>query len=249
MDMKKIYTFGDGYASSHIWPEWPVILEALLPDYKFTHYGVVGAGNEFITNAVIQANLTDPHAYFLVQWAQTQRFDKLIEDSSWANIIDTDPTYHSNRVRLQEDLWWISSASRQPDIVNYHKHYIQKKQSRTRMLNYIYLASSLLKDKSLFFSTVNLRFTDGEIKYLGHNWVEQSMCDFSTQRRFVDLRQKEVQPSPIVHLAYIQEHLLPNLPFIVDPARMKELERRINQHNWVAFDPDRAEIWQKMSQI
>ena len=65
--MKKIYTFGDGYASSHLWPEWPVILEALLPDCVFTHYGAVGAGNEFILNAVVQSHLEDPDAYFLVQ--------------------------------------------------------------------------------------------------------------------------------------------------------------------------------------
>ena len=97
--MKKIYTFGDGYASSHIWPEWPVILEALLPDYSFEHYGAVGAGNEFILDGVIQSHCKDPAAYFLVQWAQPQRFDKLIEDSTWDDIIDSDPTYHFNRVQ------------------------------------------------------------------------------------------------------------------------------------------------------
>jgi hypothetical protein len=85
--MKKIYTFGDGYASSHIWPEWPVILQALLPECDFTHYGAVGAGNEYILNAVVQADLLDSDAYFLVQWALANRFDKLLEDSSWDTLL------------------------------------------------------------------------------------------------------------------------------------------------------------------
>jgi hypothetical protein len=248
--MKKIYTFGDGYASSHIWPEWPVILQALLPEYSFTHYGAVGAGNEFILNAVIQAHLTDPDAYFLVQWAQANRFDKLIEDSTWDDIIDTDPTYHFNRVQLAENQWWISSASQQPTIVNYHKHYIQLKQSKARTVNYIYLASNLLRNKSLFFSTMDLKFIKDKQKYINNNnWVEKNMFDFSFEPRFSEVRQTEVQPSPVVHLAYVKEYLLPNLPVTVDHFRLMELERRINEHKWVAYDPDRAELWQKMSDI
>ena len=45
-----------------------------------------------------------------------------------------------------------------------------------------------------------------------------------------------------------QELLLMNT-ITVDPARLAELDRRINQHKWVAYDPDRAEMWQKMSAI
>jgi hypothetical protein len=248
--MKKIYTFGDGYASSHIWPEWPVILQALLPEYSFTHYGAVGAGNEFILNAVIQSHLIDPDAYFLVQWAQANRFDKLIEDSTWDDIIDTDSTYHFNRVQLAENQWWISSASQQPTIVNYHKHYIQLKQSKLRTVNYIYLASNLLKNKSLFFSTTDWKFIKDKQKYINNNnWVEKNMFDFSFEPRFSKVRQTEVQPSPVVHMAYVKEYLLPNLPVTVNHFRLMELERRITEHTWVAYDPDRAELWQKMSDI
>jgi hypothetical protein len=248
--MKKIYTFGDGFAASHIWPEWPVILEALLPDYSFAHYGAVGAGNEFILNAVVQAHFEDSDAYFLVQWAQADRFDKLIEDSTWNDIIDTDPTYHFNRVKLAEDQWWISSSSQQPDVINYHKHYIQSQQSRIRTLNYIYLAGNLLKNNSLFFSTSDLNFIKDKQQYINNNnWVEENMHDFSFKPGFSNIRQTEVQPSPIVHLSYVKEYLLPNLPFAVDHSRLMELERRITNHKWVAYDPDRAEIWQKMSDI
>jgi hypothetical protein len=50
-------------------------------------------------------------------------------------------------------------------------------------------------------------------------------------------------------LAYIKEYLLPNLSFTVDHSRLIELEHRINQHKWLAYDPDREEIWQKMTDI
>jgi hypothetical protein len=75
------------------------------------------------------------------------------------------------------------------------------------------------------------------------------MHDFGLQQRFELTRQKEVQPSPVVHLAYVKEYLLPKIPFAVEPDRLSELESRIHSHRWIAYDPDREEIWQKMSNL
>lgn len=241
--MKQINTFGDGFASSHIWPEWPVILQALLPDCDFTHYGAVGAGNEYILNAIVHAHTLDPAAYFLVQWAQADRFDKLLEDSSWDSIIDTDPVYHFNRNCIGDQTWWISSASTHPDIVAYHKHYVQLQQHLNRTANSVYLAGHLLKDQSLFFSTSRMHCMTG------NNWITQDMSTYSREPQFHNSRQQHVQPSPIVHLAYLKEHVLPRIPFVVDACRLEILEHRINQHPWIAYDPDRQEIWLKMSAI
>jgi hypothetical protein len=239
--MKKIYTFGDGFASSHIWPEWPVILEALLPDCDFVHYGAVGAGNEYILNAIVHANQTDSEAYFLVQWAQASRFDKLLEDASWDSIIDSDPVYYFNRNSIADQTWWISSASTQPDIVTYHRHFVQPQQHKNRTRNSIYLAGHLLKDKSLFFSTDEI-----DCYFDNINWVNSNMSEFSQQERFKQVRQSHVQPSPVVHLAYVKEHLLPHIPFVVDACRLEKLAHRIHTHQWTAYDPDREEIWHNM---
>jgi len=240
--MKKIYTFGDGYASSHIWPEWPVILQALLPHCDFTHYGAVGAGNEYILNAIVQANILDPHAYFIVQWAQADRFDKLLEDASWNSIIDSDPVYYFNRNCIADQTWWISSASTQTDILTYHRHFVQPQQHKNRTNNFVYLAGNLLLDKSLFFSTSGV-----DCLFSNINWVKEDMSKFSQQDKFKEVRQSQVQPSPVVHLAYVKEHVLPNIPFVVDTCRLEELEHRIHTYQWVAYDPDREEIWHKMS--
>ena len=47
----------------------------------------------------------------------------------------------------------------------------------------------------------------------------------------------------------ITEKILPKMPYQPEPARLSELKNRINQHSWQAYDPDRREIWAKMSLI
>lgn len=249
---KKICTFGDGYATGHIWPEWPQLLEALLPDIEFEHFAGIGAGNEFISNAVIHAQFDHPDAYFLVQWCHPFRFDKLIQDSSWDNIIDTDPVYHFNRVDLAQRQWWLSSASTQPDIQHYHKHYVQSHQSTRRTLNSIYLTGKLLAGHSLFFS-VALNIQQLKYKYPRYfqdiNMIDQDLMEYSYLQQFADIRQDQVQPSPAVHLAYLIEHLLPKLPFAVDPQRLQKLQQRVQQQAWQPYDPDRQEIWNNIRNL
>jgi hypothetical protein len=230
-----------GCSFTNFWyPTWAWFLSSAYDETY--NYGNSGAGNEYILNAIVQANQIDSHAYFLVQWAQADRFDKLLEDISWDGIIDTDPVYHFNRNHIADQTWWISSASTQPDIVTYHSHYVQSMQSKNRTLNSIYLAGNLLKDKSLFFSTSGV-----DCLFSNINWAVEDMSKFSQQERFKEVRQSQVQPSPVVHLAYVKEHVLPNIPFVVDTCRLEELEHRIHTYQWVAYDPDREEIWHKMS--
>ena len=89
---KNIYTFGDGFATGHIWPEWPQILQAILYNCTIKNCSGIGAGNEFIFSNLVGALAKDPLATYIVQWAQPDRFDKLIEDTSWDNIIKNDQT-------------------------------------------------------------------------------------------------------------------------------------------------------------
>ena len=227
MFMNKLCCFGDGYAANHIWPEWPAILAALYPTTEYKNFGVVGAGNEFITSAIVTAYKEDPTAFFIVQWAPPNRFDKLLEDNSWDDIIKNDTVYHFNTTILNNQKWWISSASQQYDIQQYHAHYIQEKQAELRTINYMYLASNLLKNQSIFFSTTHMQ-------------------SYSTQDRFNGIRQQEVQPSPFVHMCYIEEELLPLMPMQPTTKRLIELKNRIKQQNWIAYDPDRVEIWNKL---
>lgn len=246
----KIFCFGDGYASSHIWPEWPVIVQALYPDVEVRNFGAVGAGNEFIANALIKAHVqNNSDTLFLVQWAYPLRFDKLLVDKSWDQLIQSDPIYHFNRVTLDDHTWWISSASALPEIRHYHNYYVQRKQSILRSYNYIYSSSRMLADNAIFFSTPNLNFLNAEqkdslshIKWARHNeW--NGMLEYSHDAKFSTIRQNQVQPSPPVHFSYVEEILLPCMPVQPQASRLENLRKLIFAQQWNAYDPDRDEIW------
>ena len=119
--MKKIFCFGDGFATGHIWPEWPQILQTLVPDYQVVITAGIGAGSEFLVSGFVDqiCNMRDSTVIF--QWPQANRFDKLIEDASWKSIIASDPVYHFNVVHDMYDRnWWLSSASKDQTIIEYH---------------------------------------------------------------------------------------------------------------------------------
>lgn len=228
MDLTRILTFGDGYAANHIWPEWPAIVAALYPDLAHENFGAVGAGDEFITTAIVECHKRWPDAFFIVQWGHEQRFDKLIQDDSWNAVIDGDPVYHFNRVSLFEQTWWLSSKSDQDLVRRYHNIYVQNRQSHKRSLNYKYLVEHLLRSRSLFFDL-------------------RQMHRYSYSKRFAAVRQEQVQPSPIVHMSWVEENILPHMPYQPEKTWLAELRQRIQRHSWQAYDPDREEIWSRMS--
>lgn len=226
--MTKILTFGDGYAANHIWPEWPAIVSALYPDIEHKNFGAVGAGNEFITAAIVESHRRWSDSFFIVQWAIEQRFDKLLEDDSWDEIIDMDSVYFFNRVSLFDQNWWLSSQSDQDVVQKYHSVYVQRQQARNRSSNFKYLVENLLRSKSIFFDL-------------------KEMYLYSFDTRFATVRQDQVQPSPVVHMSWVEEKILPQMPYQPEKTWLTELKKRINQHRWQAFDPDREEIWTQMS--
>jgi hypothetical protein len=225
--MNKIYCFGDGFAANHIWPEWPDIISALYPELDYKNFGAVGAGNEFIASAIIKAHTEDPSAFFIVQWALPNRFDKLLEDSSWNEAIARDPIYHFNTIDLYDQRWWLSSGSNEADVQKYHTYYVQPQQSLLRTNNYKYLVDKLLQNQSVFFST-------------------SDMDSYSRQYKFIGVRQHEIQPSPWIHINYLEDIVLPNMPIQPEKTRIIELKNRIQQHTWVPYDPDRKQIWLDM---
>ena len=44
-NMNKIFCFGDGFATGHIWPEWPQILQALVPQHQVINTTGIGEGD------------------------------------------------------------------------------------------------------------------------------------------------------------------------------------------------------------
>jgi hypothetical protein len=146
--MNNIFCFGDGYAHGHIWPEWPQILQALLPDYQTSAHTGIGAGNEYLINLLIQLGDKINNQTVIFQWAQTKRFDKLIEDVAWLERANNDPIYHFNLYESDHGTWWLSSGSRDTKIQEYHNVFVQPTQENLRLANQQVLVENYLKQHS-----------------------------------------------------------------------------------------------------
>jgi hypothetical protein len=246
--MNKIFTFGDGYATGHIWPEWPQILAALLPNYEIINTAGIGAGNEFILNAVLAQAESDPDGIFIVQWGWPHRFDKLLENLQWDSIIQSDQIYNKNIVELAGNKWWLSSRSISEDIVRYHNFYIESKQSDLRTRNYMLLLKNYFENRQIkhFFMLGSApKHQNDELYSRQWVWHEpwKGMFEFSMESRFKEIRQNQVQPSPPVHLAWVEDILLPKLGINVDIERIKALNEAIHTVKWIPYYYDRDQLW------
>lgn len=218
--MNRIYCLGDGYAHGHIWPEWPQLLGCLFPTHEIICITGIGAGNEFLISNLLEHDISDCTVIF--QWAQADRFDKLIEDRSWAKHIDNDKVYNDNIV----DNWWLSSASTNQHVETYHSFFVQLEQANLRLKVQKQLIESYLRDKGCTYVCTS---TEEQAKFAKHS-------------RFAKVRQQEVQPSPIVHLNFLTEIILPQLNIVPEEKILNYITTAVENTTWIAYDPDREEI-------
>jgi hypothetical protein len=229
--MKKIYTFGDGFATGHLWPEWPQILQALVPDYSVNNTcSAIGAGAEYLVTGLVDLVPELANNLVIFQWPMAARFDKLIEDKHWFHVGKTDPVYHFNFHKRPYGIWWISSASQQPQVREYHEKFVQSKQHKIRLQNYQTLVRNTLENLNCSYCFTSTH----EHQY------------YSTLNRFAEIRQQEVQPSPVVHYYFLIEKILPQINIVYDSARAAKLETLITAQSWQSYDPDSEEIWRDL---
>lgn len=228
---EKIFTFGDGFAAGHIWPEWPQILQAVLPSHHIINTAAVGAGTEWLVHQLVNQLHNIKNSTVVFQWPPADRFDKLIEDREWEFIANACPVYAFNQHRSNNEHWWITSASPQKEVQEYHNKFVQQKQHQIRLQDYEILVANTLENS--------------KCTYIKISTMDQELFSRNIDRN--DLRLNEVQPSPWVHFKYVKEILLPQMPVVVDNRLLDRLENRILQHTWKAYDPDREEIWTQMS--
>ena len=228
--MKKIYTFGDGYATGHLWPEWPQILQALVPDYQVVNTAGIGAGPEYLVHKLTQQLDEMQNSYVIFQWPLPCRFDKLITNDHWLKIAKDDPVYHFNIIPDGYYSWWLSSASTSKQIQTYHDLFVQPAQHKIRLNLYKILVQNTLENIGckIYYTSLS------------------EASAFSNRPRFREVRQKEVQPSPPVHYYFLTEQLLPNIDIAIDLERKKRLEQLILEQQWQPYDPNRAEIWDNL---
>jgi hypothetical protein len=178
----------------------------LRPDLDITIISAVGAGHEFLISELLAHNIQQSTVIF--QWPNHQRFDKLIQDDQWADIVKSDSVYHFNTYKTNNGLWWCSSASGL-DIVNtYHNFYIQPDQSLQRQQ----IQKKLI---SAYISQQNARY------------IDTSNNEQDTFAENLDCRGTEVQPQPLLHYRWLVESIMPAAGIKINPALANELHNRI----------------------
>jgi len=228
MSTNKIFCLGDGYDHCHIWPEWPQILQALMPDYEIVTGTGIGAGNEFLIDQLLNFDCENQSVIF--QWAQADRFDKLVQDSQWQILAQNDPVYYFNFETNLSGTWWLSSASRDKKIQEYHEFFVQNRQAKLRYKNQQILVENYLQNQNCQYW-----FTSTQ--------QQESFCKIHKDSH---RRGKEVQPHPIMHYYFIVDRVKPALNLPIHPELQELVEKIINQTEWIAYDPDRKEIWENI---
>jgi hypothetical protein len=224
--MNNIYTFGDGFATGHIWPEWPQILQAILPEYNIINTSAIGAGPEWLVHRFVQL-LPNISGTVIFQWPQANRFDKLIEDNMWADVANSDQVYSFNQHTNNNETWWLSSASNHPKVLAYHAEFVQENQSQCRVNDYKVLVEHALRSK--------------KCRYVELDTISQDK--FSKNIKYITARQNEVQPSPIIHFEWVIEVVLPAAGIQYNKTRTDVLRNLIEQQEWIPFHYDRDHIW------
>jgi len=135
--MQKILCVGDGFGKGHVWPMWPQILEK---SYEVDNRCQVGAGNEYIMNATIDACGQKSYDHVIVQWAESRRMDLINQDQDQlSKKIFADAVHRTKfmNVNLADRLWWLSSSSKVGYVNDYHNKYISKDQHCLRSIHQI----------------------------------------------------------------------------------------------------------------
>lgn len=240
-----IYTFGDGFAAGHIWPEWPQLVEVLTHN-TVENYGHIGAGNEYIFNcAVKQALLSNKDDIFLVQWADPVRFDKLVEDDKWAELQQKDDVYRNINSKVFGQNWWCTSGSTLPEIKEYKNLYIQRTQAINRSVCYMVALSKMLDSYGIkhgYFLTYPFDYSvHGNYADLTNlPWVDT--VDMDTWTTNTGVRGNEIQPSTVSQCMWVVDKLTAFLS--IEPTHASKVLSLIQESNIIPYDPDRDKFWQ-----
>ena len=219
-----LLTLADGFGDSEAYPvwypdyiKWPEIIKLMTKKVNLINMARYGAGNEYMINC-LKANKLDKNVV-LVQWAMPNRLDLVLSHDdtyNWNSAILQDPIYSNNVLEVDGTKYWLSSASTNTNVKEYHNKYISIKQHELRSLIYIDYARMLLEndhiDYKFFLNTEGTYLRDLPSK---DNWVWHKefmgMSEFRYSSRYAELELGITQPIPLVQFDFIQQYLMPVL--------------------------------------
>lgn len=220
----KILTIADGFGdsiSSPAWyPEyhkWPFILNLMTKNLDIIDFSRYGAGNEYMVSVLKdQYRSVDK---VLIQWSIPDRLDLVLAhqdptNNQWQELISSDPVYSENIRLIGQDKWWLSSASTQSWVRDYHERFISKRQHQIRSQIWIEYAHQLLSQiphrfmlayDSLYLDGINV---DPNVWIWHDAW--KGMHDYRYHSEYRSLDLGIVQPIPLIHFDFIKRFVMPN---------------------------------------
>jgi hypothetical protein len=219
---KTILTISDGNGVDSNFKKWPFYLRLLVSKNAIViNRSVIGASNEMIFMQLAEAVNSESIDCAIIQWSNPVRLDVIVDDF-WAEQAKIDPTYHFNLVNNNLQKWWVTSASTNPYIQEYHKKYISFWQAVQRSQSYMMAAAELLKFHKInfvFSLCYKFNFLSPHRAILdSYPWVwhesTQGLSEFRTHSQFKEYDTKLAQPHTLIQLEWIDKVLKPNCKFV-----------------------------------
>lgn len=234
-----ILVISDGNGVDSDFKKWPFYLQLLMSKTAtIINKSVIGAGNEIMFMQLADAVAAQKIDHAIVQWSMPSRLDVVIDDF-WSKQATVDETYHFNIVSAAGKDWWVSSASKNPNVRDYHIKYIKHWQAVQRTQSLILAAAELLKHHNvnfvfslcyaLEFSGLTKQILD-TYKWAWHQ-PYQGLSEFRNASAYKEFDLGLPRPHTLIQLEWINRVLLPSCNFVdYDQKTYYNIERTlINQ--------------------
>lgn len=232
---KQLLIISDGNGVDTDFVKWPTLLKILTTkSLNVINRSVVGASNEMMLLQLSDADLANID-YAIIQWTIPHRIDLVVNDF-WRHQAEIDPVYHFNLVENNQKTWWVTSASKNPYVKQYHSQYIDYWHASLRTAGYMLAAAELLKFhniKFVFSLCYQFEFS-GVYKDIltSYPWAWHmpnfGLSEFRTQSKYHHLDKKLSQPHPLIGLEWIDRVLKPGTDFIdYDPTTYYNVEQSL----------------------
>ena len=218
---KNLLIISDGNGVDTDFKKWPTLLKLLTTkEYNVINKSIIGASNDMILMQIADA-VKDTIDCAIIQWTIPKRIDVLATEF-WREQAKIDPVYYFNIVNANDHNWWVTSASKNQFIKDYHNLYVLHDHAVIRSQIVMLSAAEILKYnrvKFVFSLCYAFDFTDPYQEILNsYTWAwheaNKGINEFRFTSKFLPYDQGKAQPHTLIGLDWIDQVLRPDCEFI-----------------------------------
>lgn len=222
MNKKSLLVISDGNGVENNFHKWPFFLKILTSKtLNLINKSIVGSSNELILYQLVNTIKEQDIDYAIIQWTKPLRVD-VIADDFWTEQANIDPIYHFNIVNVLSNNWWVTSASENSYIQEYHGKYVKNLHAELRSMSWIMAAAELLKTNNIkykFSLCYKLNFIPPFDNILNqYPWVwhkpNQGINEFRYTSQYLPYDAGLAQPHPLIGLDWVDKVLKPQCDFV-----------------------------------